>query len=261
MGLTSTDTLKHSELGNTKLTRSRRWSCTWNNYNNEEYLCTVEYCKHNCKAFIIGKETGEKGTNHLQMYFEFDNAKTFNQMKLLFPKCHIETAKGDKDSNFKYCSKDNDYVSKPIIPKPPKIIDNLYNWQKDIVKIVESKPDDRTIYWFYEHKGNVGKTSLIKYLLVKYEYCTFSRAHKSADILTVADPAKTCYLFDFARSQEGFAPYSAIEQLKDGLISDSKLKKETRNIVMDSPHVICFANWEPDTDTLSTDRWKITKIG
>jgi hypothetical protein len=146
------------------------------------------------------------------------------------------------------------------IAKPVKIIQELRSWQAFIEQTVLSEPDDRTIYWFWEPDGNTGKTSLIKYLLVKYDFCEFSRATKTADIVTVANPAKTCYLFDFARTQEGFAPYNALEQLKDGLISDSKLKKETRNIIMNPPHVICFANWEPDTDTLSSDRWNITRI-
>lgn len=241
--------------GNTNL-RARRWCFTLNNYSEEE----LSQLSHNNYLFCIGKEVGENGTPHLQGYLESKSAVRFDTLRNLCPRAHWEPAKGNREANVAYCTKEGNYISSIPMKKPLKLISTLRPWQLAIEEIVKSDPDDRTIHWFWESTGNVGKTSLIKYLLTKYNYTVFSRATKSADILTVANEDKTCYLFDFARTQEGFCPYMALEQLKDGLISDSKLKKETRNIVMNSPHIICFANWPPEKNSLSEDRWNVTEI-
>lgn len=201
---------------------------------------------------VIGKEIGENGTPHLQGYVEYKNPISFESLKKVNTRIHWEIAKGDRAANVKYCTKEGratgTYV--PIL----KVIENLYPWQRYIEYLILEPPDTRTIYWFWEPTGNFGKTSLIKYLLNKYPNIAFSRATKSADIVTVADELHNTYIFDFARTQEGFTPWNALEQLKDGLISDSKLKKETRNVLINSPHILCFANWMPELDKLSTDR-------
>ena len=36
-----------------------------------------------------------------------------------------------------------------------------------VVDILKTEPDERTIHWFWEPKGNVGKTTLCKWLVVK----------------------------------------------------------------------------------------------
>lgn len=254
-----TDTLDTDDTrsgGNTKTpSRARRVCFTLNNWKEED----LDTLTREFDMYIIGKECGEGGTPHLQGYAEFKNPRYFSSLKNINKRIHWEIAKGNRQQNIQYCSKEGNYIS-TFKERPLQIICQLKPWQKEIEDIVLSEPDDRTIHWFWETEGNVGKTALIKYLLHKYDFCTFTRSTKSADILTVADPSKTVYLFDFARCQEGFCPWMALEQLKDGLISDSKLKKQTRNIIMNSPHVICFANWSPDSSKLSRDRWRINYI-
>lgn len=238
--------------------RERRYCFTLNNYEKNE----IDTLKSVLEKYILGYETGESGTPHIQGYCEFKNARTFDSMKKINNRISWRKCNGNQKSNLIYCSKGGDYDLKGMVcPKPLKIIQDLKPWQKKIEEIILTEPDDRTIHWFWEETGNIGKTSLIKYLLTKYEFVEFSRATKSADILSIANEEKTCYIFDFTRSQEGFCPWSAIEQLKDGLISDSKLKKVSRNLIMNCPHVIIFANWPPERGMMSLDRWKIEEIG
>jgi len=45
------------------------------------------------------------------------------------------------------------------------------------------------------------------------------------------------------------------------MITDGKLKKKARILVFNSPQVICFANWPPDTGVLSEDRWVVRYLG
>jgi len=254
--------VEHMEqrLGNTVpgAKKSRRWVVTINNWIEKEYILTMDLFPD----YIIGKEKGNSGTEHLQIYGEFKNPQSLGVFKKTIPRAHCEFARGSRDENLMYCSKEKDFVTNFIMPRPLKIITELYPWQKRIEDLVKSDPDDdRSIYWFWEGTGNIGKTALIKYLVVNYKYVTFSRATKSADILTTASSDKRCYLFDFSRSQEGFTPWNALEQLKDGMITDSKLKKESRLIIMNSPIVICFANWPPVRNNMSADKWKITELG
>ncbi len=250
-------TQKTQRLGNTEGAgkRSRRWSITINNWDDTEYM-TLDKISTNR---VIGKE-GEEATKHLQAYVEFENARTFASMRGQVPRAHIEIAKGNRTQNILYCIKEGNYVCTWPVPRPLNIITNLWPWQKEIEDIILSEPDTRTIHWVYGKEGNEGKTQLVKYLVTKYDWVEFSCAQKSADIVTLADPDKTAYLFNFSRSKEGYTPWDALEQLKNGMISDSKLKKKTKNVVMNSPHVICFANWTPDLKKLSQDRWKIIEV-
>lgn len=248
--------------GNT-IPRARRWVGTLNNWNDDEYVTLSHDLQIKNYNFIIGKEVGEQGTPHLQIYIESKNAIRFETLKNLCPRAHWEPAKGDRESNLTYCSKEGDFQTNIVLKAPLKVLkeSQLYPWQKEIEDLIQIEPDDRTIHWYWDPDGCKGKTQLIKYLCSKYKSATFSCATKSADILTIADPDYEVYLLNFTRTQEGFAPYTALEQLKDGLISDSKLKKESRQIIMNSPHVICFANWPPNEDALSRDRWRIVRIG
>lgn len=238
----------------------RRWAFTLNNYDNFDLdSLTHEFKTGGATRWVIGKEVGEEGTPHLQGYVEFSNQRRLGTMKKIHERVHWEIAKKVREANFKYCTEDGDYIQHGFETKQLKTITELRPWQQDIEDLILTEPDDRKIYWFWEPNGNFGKTALIKYLLVKYNFIQFTRATKSADILTCADPKYSVYLFDFARCQEGFAPWIALEQLKDGLVSDSKLKKTTRNIIMNPPHIIIFANWEPERK-LSKDRLCVTLL-
>lgn len=258
--LTQPDT--ESQRNGNKSLRLRAWSFTWNNYTLDSIDTLTQKLKN--VEYVFQEETGANGTRHLQGFVRFENARYKSSLIKQFKGCYFEPARNE-EALTRYCQKDNTRtgkVYKNIIEKQELKIptyEQLYDWQKEIVELCRTEPDDRTIHWYWEPTGCCGKTTLIKYIITHMK-AKYSCASKSADILTIADEKINIYLFNFARSQEGFAPYNALEQLKDGLISDSKLKKESRNIVMNSPHVIVFANWPPNTNSLSKDHWKITEL-
>lgn len=68
-------------------------------------VATVSYC-------IIGSETGELGTYHYQGYIRFMNAIEFEtvRLKIFEEKAHIEIARNDDTANYKYCSKQGDFI-------------------------------------------------------------------------------------------------------------------------------------------------------
>lgn len=259
------DTSKtQTERNGNKSLRLRNWCFTWNNYTLDD-IDTLTHKLRNVD-YVFQEEIGEKTqTPHLQGLIKFKNARYKSSLIKEFKGCYFEPCRNEKAAH-EYCQKASTRagkiytnivtVSELKIPK----YEGLYDWQKEIVELIRTEPDDRSIYWYWDNEGCRGKTTLIKYICSHFKNATFTCATKSADILTIADEKINIYLIAFARSQENFAPYNALEQLKDGLISDSKLKKISRNIIMNSPHVLVFANWPPDTSKLSKDRWVITNL-
>jgi len=88
--------------------RGIRWCFTINNYNDEE-LNMVKKLDRYCLLVICSKETGAKGTPHLQGYAEFGHRIDGGKVKkLLGGRAHIEIARGSRNDNIKYCSKEGD---------------------------------------------------------------------------------------------------------------------------------------------------------
>lgn len=93
------------------MSRARGWCFTLNNYSDEEFCALKNFGHSNTVKFIIGKEVGSEGTPHLQGYYYFKNPREFKSVKSLNERLHIEKAKGNPQQNFKYCSKEGNYVS------------------------------------------------------------------------------------------------------------------------------------------------------
>lgn len=247
--------------GNTKppakrMNPAKRWCFTLNNYSEEEYENIKKICGSG-GSYIIGKEVGEQGTPHLQGYFE-SNTKIRAIQHFNMNNIHFEVAKGNRDDNIKYCSKEGKYETNMKLKKPLKLIENLYPWQLYIENLIKQEPDERSIYWFYEEEGNRGKTALTKYLCSKYGAVPVEG--KKNDILYVcAEFESDCYIFDLSRTTENqIGLYDSIEKIKNGIFMCAKY--ESKPIIRNCPHVIIFANYLPDKTKLSADRWKIYHI-
>lgn len=241
---------------------AKKWVFTWNNYP-ENAVDLLDTLVSKCSVLVYQTEVGESGTPHIQGCFNLLKKSRGTSLGLpntiWFKKCD------NLDASCGYCSKDKTYDGKARFIKgyvkivEPKILsyEQLYPWQKEIEDLLKIEPDDRKIIWIWCSAGASGKTTLTKRLAVRYQTVAFATCTKSADIATIAHESKKMYLLNFTRSQQDFCPWQALESLKDGLISDSKLKKETRQVICDSPHVVCFANFPPDEKKLSADRWDI----
>lgn len=98
-------TQSDTELRNTKnvTLRARNWTFTWNNYTAED-IDTVTQLKY--KRIVYQEEKGESGTPHLQGVIIFDNPRSFNSVKKMLPKCHLEIAK-NIHAAINYCKKED----------------------------------------------------------------------------------------------------------------------------------------------------------
>ena len=165
----------------------------------------------------------------------------------------------------KYCVKQqNEMLTNCKFPKPISVIDynQFYDWQKEIYELCKTEPDDRSIYWYWEPIGGIGKTQFIKYMVHK-ENVLFCNGGKYNDIMNLVFNTDMdycdCIMFDIPRSHGGKISYSSLESIKNGMVCNTKYETGTK--LFNSPHVIVFANFPPECpEELSEDRWHIIEI-
>lgn len=98
--------------------RSRGWLLT-NNYKESEPLENNELLNliKNIPGIVYTAfqlEQGEQGTKHHQIFIYFKHAKTFETIKKLFPKAHIDPIKGTPQQASDYCTKEDSRIGEPI---------------------------------------------------------------------------------------------------------------------------------------------------
>lgn len=245
-----------------QISPAKRWCFTFNNYEESDISSIVPILETNCKFGIFSKEVGKKnGTPHLQGYCEFVNKIRPSSLGLS-KKIHFEKSLGNRQQNVDYCSKDCDVVWSKGLPKPIKVIENLYSWQKAILEIYKEPVDDRKVYWYWSERGNIGKSAFIKYMIVKHKIL-FCSGGKYTDIMNLVFNQNmdecNCIMFDIPRANRGCISYASLESIKNGMVCNTKY--ETGVKVFNSPHVFVFANFKPDDmEQLSPDRWVITEL-
>jgi len=244
--------------------KSQRWCFTWNNYQVTDYDNLILYFKEKGFLYIVGKETATTGTPHLQGYIE--KKKRFRPSELKLNKAiHWEYARGTRDDNIKYCSKENKFDTNFIIDRSLNIIeeDKFYPYQKWLLNELKKTPDDRTIYWIWDEKGKIGKSAFAKHMAVRYNcICVGGKANDIFCGINKYKESKGYYpdiiIVDCPRDKIDYMNYGALEQVKNGLVFSGKY--ESNMMVFASPHVVVFANSKPDVFKFSADRWVIKKI-
>lgn len=236
---------------------------TWNNYDQKDLEKLVPWFQQECSVYYCQEEVGENGTPHLQFCFKTKRKRRQTELEELFEgKVHFEKPK-DWDETVKYCTKEDTRSGNkwefPVLYKPMPPIHEEF---KAIERMLQESPDQRKIHWYVDEKGGLGKTEFTKYMLYTYpDLVDFSRSPKSADLL-MGFTGKLMMIVDFTRSRicDTFAPWTALEEIKDGLVCDSKLKKQSRTVLSARPHVIVFANAGPNNLELTDDKWLIKYI-
>lgn len=142
-----------------------------------------------------------------------------------------------------------------LIRMKKKYDKKLQRWQKRAIKLILNQ-NDREILWIYDKVGNMGKTWLGMHMKLNYDAC-ICRNGKSNDIAHMYD-YEEIVLFDFTRNIKEYINYAILEQMKDGVIMASKYESKMKYC----PDVkICvFANFMPDIEAMSIDRWNIYKL-
>lgn len=239
---------------------------TWNNYPFNAVEILTSYFSLVSYDYVFQEECGESGTKHLQGVVSLKKRMRWTEFEL--PKqIHWEKV-GSVPLAYEYCSRPekrsgNCWSLKYNIPPKLKILqmEQFKDWMIQMNNCIRTEPDDRTIYWVWSEHGGTGKSTFAKYLAYTYKAILCGRGNYS-DIMNImykADMNKTnLVVFDLPRNSGNKISYSALESIKNGLIVNTKY--ETGSKLFNSPHIIVFANAEPEWDNLSADRLKVLRV-
>lgn len=212
------------------------------------------------------------GKFHLQGFLSFrEKRRPMGVFKI--DGFHWEASRGSQEQNVSYCSKGDSRVPGGRtfawgLDEPIDILrdDQLYPWQREVVEICKTRPDTRTINWYWEPVGARGKTALCRKLVVEYNAMLIDGSvHDITSRLVLMkenkEPPPKIILMNLVRGQEEYSKhvYRPLETVKDGIVSSGKFKGG--QWVFNSPHVFVFANFAPDMYALSVDRWHIVELG
>ena len=106
-------------MASPKSDKFRDYCITWNNYTEENYAALLGLPT---KYLVIGKEIGASGTPHLQVYFYYDNPRSFKSTQKILCGAHIEPriAKSTPAQAAAYCKKDGDFFERGDCPEQGK---------------------------------------------------------------------------------------------------------------------------------------------
>lgn len=237
---------------------AKYWCGAWNNPPDD--WRTYFQRETQLESYSAGKEVAPTtGTVHIQYYIGFKQKKRAPEA-LPWLGNNPTVCKGSKEQNCKYTQKDGDFICTPDCEfEDLQLITVLRPWQQTLFDIVTGPRDDRTIYWIYEEKGNVGKSAFTKLLCAKHRAIVC--AGKAADMkyqIAQQNPKPKIIIFDVPRSNVDYLSYTGIEEIKNGCFASQKY--ESGMVIMNSPHILIFANTMPKFETMSMDRWKVGYI-
>ena len=250
-----------------QISPSIRWCMTLNNYTETDYhIITEKIVPKFCKYAILSKEIGESGTPHLQGYIELLAKGRPCSVFKFTDRIWWTKAKGTRVQNDIYCMKDDKEMFEYDPHKVPEVKTihkaNFYPWQTDILKIIETEPDDRKIYWYWSEKGRTGKTSMQKYLAVKHGALILGG--KACDVRNAIveykktnhgnTPKLICCNIPRSFNKE-YVSYEGFENIKDMCFYSGKY--EGGMVVGNPPHLFIFANIQPEEEKLSDDRLEV----
>lgn len=165
----------------------------------------------------------------------------------LFPR---EMAKFPKFLHLVRSSKLSYDVLRDIPPLIPRL-----GWQFELSQRLEGQPSRRQVHWRWESVGNVGKS----YYALHYKPAnTFIITGGKHSDIHYSYGYQPYVFFDWARCAESTFPYGLVEQFKNGYFLSAKYESIPKRFPV--PHVVVFANFEPDVTQMSLDRWDIEKI-
>lgn len=245
-----------------------KWCFTLNNYTDDDILEIKNKLDIICEKYVFQREIGEeRGTPHLQGAIWLKERARWSEFglsnRIIWSKMRNEKASAN------YCQKSKTSVGEPIKggrwPVPLKCIqdEQLYQWQRNVINLLNEEPDERSIYWHTDTRGGSGKSQLCRYLAIhKPDEVLIVQGGKLADLMNIIFNTNTDYMkmviFDLPRATGNKISHSAIECLLNGMITNTKYETGTK--IFNPPHVVVFSNEHPDLNMMSADRWKETVL-
>lgn len=252
------------------------WDISWK-YEGTEFDTVRDYMKEHSKKWAFQHEKGDlTGYEHYQCRLSL-NVKTRLPPNLPSD-AHATPTSKENMNNFNYVTKDFTRINGPWTYQdelevfvPWHLVgkkDTLYAWQQQIWDSADLR-EERIINVILDTAGCQGKSTIANLMDVyhrgismtaynDYKLVTQSLCNQLVDTDN-RDPR--CILFDLerARKQDELAGlYSAIESIKNGIVSDWRNRFVKWRF--HPPVVWVFMNTVPDRAYATADRWKIWEI-
>lgn len=128
-------------------------------------------------------------------------------------------------------------------------------WQRELVDYLRGVPDPRKVVWYVDYVGNSGKSYFCTHYMDNSSY--YVTGGKASDIFYGYNYEKVVF-FDLARMKQEIVQYDVMENFKNGQFYSTKY--ESKTVKFNVPHVVVFANFDPDRSKLSEDRWDVRVI-
>jgi hypothetical protein len=159
------------------------------------------------------------------------------------------------------------WKEKNLMQRTKRKIKLIWHWHDELDQILTSLKNMRAIRWYYSKEGNTGKTEFCRWMLQEYPNDTlvFKRfggvsnmSHLVIEHLKTGKDLKYV-LVDLPRHYKDVDNiYECLEDLIDGMFTSTKYMGGFVDI--DTPHIVVFANFEPNVTTMSKDRWIIKEL-
>lgn len=226
------------------------------------------------KKYCFQLEKGsETNRNHFQGRLSLKLKKRQSELiKLLqsdWSKFHISITSNENRDNHFYVCKDDTRIDGPFtdtneifIPLDIENVKQLRPWQDSLIKMLKTY-EERTVDIIFDKNGNIGKTTLTRYMMLYEDAEMLPFCNDYKDIMRMAYDIgpKKVYLIDMPRAinkEKLFQFFAGIETLKSGYCYDDRYKFNRR--LFNRPRICVFTNVEPDMSLLSKDMWKLWTV-
>lgn len=232
-----------------------------------------EFLKENCKKWSFQLEQGESGYLHYQGRVSMQGKKRLSYMIKHFSlgksSRWSKTSNENRDNDF-YVTKDESRVEGPwkdtdVARYEPRQVREITKWRPWQIKVAGmiNVWDTRSIHLIVDEGGNIGKTMLALKLRTEGLACYIPYVKEYRDIMRMVmdQPKLGAYMIDLPRAlkkDHQREMWAALETVKGGYAYDDRY--HFKDEVFDSPNIFVFTNKLPDTEYMSTDRWKFWKV-
>ena len=221
---------------------------------------------HVKKMVAFAEKCPTTGRKHYQCYWDFGKRirpkEKFSKIDIFWIYC-----KGNALQNVDYCRKEgsSDYLEIGDFPKDFKIrLDDLRDSQKRVAENILTPVDpkfNRTIKWFWEAKGEWGKTILYTYLVDNFDVVLTGGSE--SDMLCCV----TKYIDDVGFPKlivinqtysKNKISYNGIESLADGIMFSGKYESGFKRFPR--VQVVVFSNNPPDETKMGKGRFIVEEL-
>lgn len=148
----------------------------------------------------------------------------------------------------------HDHYPKKIVPDH-----EMHEWQKNLKELLDAEPDDRTIVFVVDQKGNSGKTWFSHWYAQNVGKSQVLLPGKKTDMAYALDQNIRVLFLDAPRSKQGeYIMYDFLEDVKNGYVFSSKYESRVKRL--SKVHIVVNMNEAPDMTKLSDDRYHVIRL-